>query len=184
MSFPIVEAARLSERIDDLHLARLIILMSKIGGKPSGVVDGIMKLAKLDFLLRYPVYLERVLNLVGGRSLQIPGELHEWDNVESKMIRFRYGPWDPRYRRWIGLMVAKGLAVTFLRGRTVMVSLTTRGQKVAEELSAQEEFSSLDKRSNIVAKKLGRLSGTKLKNMVYDAVPEITGMPWGEVIQP
>ncbi len=185
MSFPILQAARFSERIDDLHLARLLLLVSNVGGgKSAGIVDGITKLAKLDFLLRYPVYFERVLGLIGKPTTELPGETYEWDNVECKMIRFRYGPWDPRYRRWIGLLVAKGLAETFLRGRTVMVCLTANGKKIAEQLSARDEFTLLGQRSVMVAKQLGKLSGTRLKNIVYEAIPEISGMSWGDVIQP
>ena len=47
---------------DDLHLARLLILLGTfVGQNQTGSVEGLTKLAKLDFLLRYPVYLERAL---------------------------------------------------------------------------------------------------------------------------
>lgn len=35
----------------------------------------------------------------------------EAETVESKMVRFRYGPWDARYRSWIGVLTAKGVIV-------------------------------------------------------------------------
>ena len=67
-------------------------------------VKGITKLAKLDFLLRYPTCLERALHFVN--TLRTPirrkSQPRERTSIESKMIRFRYGRGDPRYRRWLG----------------------------------------------------------------------------------
>ena len=56
------------------------------------------------------------------------------------MVRFRYGPWDERYRRWIGLLVARNLVTTYVRGHTVHVGLTERGRVVANvELARSRE---------------------------------------------
>lgn len=55
------------------------------------------------------------------------------------MIRFRYGPWDDRYRRWIGILVAKGLAETSLKGHTVLayfVSAQRRTVSILMSISA------------------------------------------------
>jgi len=57
------------ESNDNLHLGRLLVLLSAFAGNTgSGSVDGLTKLAKLDFLLRYPVNLERALQVRGGRG--------------------------------------------------------------------------------------------------------------------
>ena len=46
------------ERNDDLHTARLLILLDVFAGQDgTQTVDGLTKLAKLDFLLRYPANL-------------------------------------------------------------------------------------------------------------------------------
>ena len=43
------------EDSDELHEARLLILLNAFSGKDGqGSVDGLTQLAKLDFLLRYP----------------------------------------------------------------------------------------------------------------------------------
>ena len=182
MSFRIVRAAISTERDDSLHEARLLLLLLRVADRGDGSVQGITKLAKLDFLLRYPVYLERLLKQTYDRVPDTPMEDYERDTVESKMIRFRYGPWDPRYRRWIGVLVAKGLAHTYLSGRTVHVKLTDKGRHLAKTLDRKDEFRTLVERSLVVGRVAGRLSGTELKRLVYQVVPELTGMPWGEEI--
>ena len=67
MSLGLLKAAARAESSDGLHLMRLLILLrcaDKRGRMPKPV-EGITKLAKLDFLLRYPVYLERALIQLG-----------------------------------------------------------------------------------------------------------------------
>jgi hypothetical protein len=100
------------------------------------------------------------------------------------MIRFRYGPWDKRYRRWIGLLMSKGLADTFVSGRTVHVRITDKGRAVAESLAARPEFADFDARSNQISQAVGSTPGTRLKDLIYEVVPELTGMNWGEEIAP
>lgn len=142
-----------------------------------------MKLAKMDFLLRYPNCLVRALKAIGKEAAaqEIPEE--ERNTIEARMIRFRFGPWDKRYRRWIGLLVAKGLAHTYLEGRTVNVKLTRAGIEVAAQLSNLDEFHSIAKRSQIVASAVGGYSATKLKDFIYKVFPEIVDMQWGRHIE-
>jgi hypothetical protein len=184
MSFRIIKTAIEAEKDDFLHQARLLLLLLRTSDKGDGSIEGITKLAKLDFLLRYPTYLQRLIPRIYSRLLDVPMESYELDTVESKMIRFRYGPWDPRYRRWIGMLVAKGLADTFLVGRTVHIKLTTKGISIAKTISEAEEFDIFGKRSILVGRIAKKLSGTGLKDLIYEVVPELTGLAWGEEIEP
>jgi len=187
MSLRIVDAAIETEQADQLHEARLLLLLNCVTKGGNGSVEGITKLAKIDFLLRYPLYFQRLINLLNverNRKIRVPINEFETDTVESKMIRFRYGPWDPRYRRWIGILVAKGLADTYLQGRTVHVRLTQNGAEIASRLAQAEDFRDLAARSELVAKTVGPRSGSWLKNTIYRVVPELTGMNWGEEINP
>ncbi len=54
-------------------------------------MQGIMKLAKMDFLLRYPNCLVRALKAIGKEAAaqEIPEE--ERNTIEARMIRFRFG---------------------------------------------------------------------------------------------
>jgi hypothetical protein len=183
MSLKLVHLASKIEHSDDFHVARLVLLLKAAAGRSDRPVQGIMKLAKMDFLLRYPNCLVRALNAIGKEAAakEIPEE--ERNTIEARMIRFRFGPWDKRYRRWIGLLVAKGLAQAYLEGRAVNVKLTNAGINVATQLSEIEEFRPLTKRSQIVASAVGGYSATKLKNFVYEVFPEIVDMRWGRHIE-
>lgn len=183
MSLKLVHLAAEIEHSDDFHVARLILLLKAAAGRNDKPVQGIMKLAKMDFLLRYPNCLVRALKEIGKEAAvkEIPEE--ERNTIEARMIRFRFGPWDKRYRRWIGLLVAKGLAHAYLEGRTVNVKLTHAGIKMAEQLSDLDEFRSIANRSQILASAVGGYSATKLKDFIYKVFPEIVDMQWGRHIE-
>lgn len=182
MNLRLIRAIARAENADDLHLARLLILLQAVDKGKGETVEGIMKLAKLDFLLRYPNCLERTLQARKINPVVAGVRDYERDTIETKMTRFRYGPWDDRYRRWIGLLVARGLVTTYVKGRTVHIQLQERGKEVAAQLSEKEEFADLALRSDLVAKAVGGLSATKLMEFIYETFPEITDMKWGESI--
>ena len=145
-------------------------------------VEGLTKLAKLDFLLRYPNCLERALASAGKDSRKAEVAEFERTTIESKMIRFRYGPWDHRYRRWVALMAAQGLVAINVKGKTVELWPTPDGKAVASVLADQESLEDLVARAKIVAKSFGNRSGMDLKNFIYVTFPELTDMKWGEEI--
>lgn len=183
MSLKIVHLAAEIESSDNFHLSRMLLLLKACSKRSNKPVDGIMKLAKLDFLLRYPNCLVRVLKALGKENLADGIGEEERNTIEARMIRFRFGPWDERYRRWIGLLVARRLAQTYLEGRTVKVVLTEAGHRLAEELGEKQEFSDLTARSKTVSKAVGDYTATKLKDFIYKVFPEITTMKWGEEIE-
>jgi hypothetical protein len=190
MSLRLIRAVAETENLDDFHLARLLILLRSADARKrttetkTQAVEGITKLAKLDFFLRYPTYLERALKRLEQDTKVLAIEERERTSIEATMVRFRYGPWDARYRRWLGLLNARGLVTLHLRGNTVMIGLTESGREVADEISTRSSFDILSQRSNIVLKALGGMGATKLKDFTYTVVPEITSMKWGEEIAP
>jgi len=182
MSLRIVHLASNIENSDDFHLARLLIVMSTASGRTNKPIQGIMKLAKMDFLLRYPSCLARVLEDQGkaNHAATIPPE--QRNTIEAKMVRFRYGPWDSRYRRWIALLVSKDLVEAYLEGRTVNLRLTERGAALALTLREREEFLELSRRGKMVSAAVGSFGATALKNYIYRVIPEIIDMKWGKDI--
>ena len=170
------------ESSDLFHMSRLLLLINVFAG-PSreGSVEGLTKLAKLDFLLRYPSTLERALAARDGK----PGDAHVMDyernNVEARMVRYKYGPWDFRYRRFINLLVAKGLVHVFVQGRTVHLSITEAGRQIAEQLERDGTFSSLQHRATLLKRHLD-LSATSLMHFIYKTFPEISNLAYGEAI--
>lgn len=187
MSIRILEANSLVDNDDNFHEARLLLILLEASKRGDKSVDGLTKLAKLDFLLRYPKYLQRLVSRIDEASSRrskrkIPSEAFEDGNIESRMIRFKYGPWDHRYREWIGLLHAKGLVDTHVSGRTVRVKLTETGKEVAAKIAESEPFAILAARSKLLMQVVGTQNATRLKNLVYQLVPEISGMAWGEEI--
>jgi hypothetical protein len=188
MSLRLVKAVAETESMDDFHLGRLLVLLRSSDLRratpetKAKAVEGITKLAKLDFLLRYPTCLERALDYVNKDPKAAEVQPRERTSIESKMIRFRYGPWDPRYRRWLGLLSARGLVQVRVAGNTIQIGLTDSGRTLADLFRGDPLYDDLKRRSDVIAKTFGSLSATKLKNFVYDVVPEITSLKWGDEI--
>lgn len=182
MALELARALAATERDDNLHMARLLLLMAAHAGDRSRPVEGLTKLAKLDFLLRYPNCLERALKSAGKKPEKAGVAEFERTSIESKMVRFRYGPWDHRYRRWVALMAAKNLIVVNVKGKTVQIWPTSEGQALSALLADQASMGDLAARAKLVAKSFGGRSGTDLKNFVYSTFPELTDMKWGEEI--
>lgn len=182
MALELARALAATERDDNLHMARLLLLMVAHAGDKGRPVEGLTKLAKLDFLLRYPNCLERALTAAGKDPAKAGVAEFERTTIESRMVRFRYGPWDHRYRRWVALMASRGLVAVDVKGKTVQLWPTPEGQVAATALADQEPLESLAERAKLVAKNFGSRSGSDLKNFVYATFPELTDMKWGEEI--
>ncbi|HWQ93071.1 MAG TPA: hypothetical protein VN673_15460 [Clostridia bacterium] len=188
MSLRVLRAAAAVERSDEFNEARLLILMRAAGNEDdSPIVDGIMKLAKMDFLLRYPEALDRVLahlrNIQPDRKgLDAHISPEEKKTIEAKMIRFRYGPYDWGYRRWFRILLAKGLVLIYRKGATIKLELTRKGESIAEQIAVQTAFWPLAERAEVVNRAIGSMRGTKATDMIYEVVPELNGLRWGEEI--
>jgi hypothetical protein len=190
MSLKILQLAAAVENSDEFNEARLLLLLKAAAGKEATAkpLDGIMKLAKMDFLLRYPNMLVRALNVIGeskksalADAAAIPEE--DRDTIEARMIRFRFGPWDPRYRRWLSILVAKQLANVYREGRTVKIQLSQKGMALAGQLAEVEAFKPLAERARVVNSAVGSMPSTKITAFVYKIAPEIVNMKWGNAIE-
>lgn len=172
------------EADDALQLGRLLILLRAFGGRGgSQPVEGLTKLAKLDFLLRYPAYLERALAARGISELKSQVEDYERDSVEAHMVRYRYGPWDHRYRRLLNILVGLGLVHIDTDRRTVVIRLTDEGKKAAEALSADPSYARISGRASLLKRHLD-LGATNLMDFIYATFPEVVSLSLGETIGP
>jgi hypothetical protein len=190
MSLKILQLAAAVENSDEFNEARLLLLLKAAAGKEETAkpLEGIMKLAKMDFLLRYPNILVRALTVIGefkksalAAAAAIPEE--DRDTIEARMIRFRFGPWDPRYRRWLSILVAKQLAIVYREGRTVNIQLTKNGMALAGQLAEAEAFKPLAERARVVNSAVGNMPSSKITAFVYKIAPEIINMKWGNAIE-
>lgn len=162
--------------------ARVLLLIDGFSRTRSGrprTLEGRVKLAKLDFLLRYPNYLRRVLAV---HAPEADLDVVESDEapLEARMIRYRYGPWDPSYYAILGSLIGRGLVETHpLSGRRGFGYRTSAiGNELASELAGDGAFESMTKRVELLRNHLDK-SGSTLKDYLYE-LPEISDASWHE----
>jgi hypothetical protein len=173
-----------ADQITEFHVARLLLLIYLCGTKDKASgrfkLDGLTKLAKLDFFVRYPDFFQRAMKHLGlkiGTGRSIP--------VESPMVRHHYGPWDARYYQLLGYMESRELITVERYNKSFVFVLTEAGRDVAKRLSDEASYNDLCSRMKDVKEGLKGKSGDWLKKLVYalfDA--EIANLPLGQVIEP
>ena len=157
--------------------ARLLLLIDAFSAG-QGTLQGRTKLAKLDFLLRYPSFFHRALRIMNIEP--IPGP-HPSDNtIEQRMVRYRYGPWDPAYFAILGRLVGRGLIETVPRVRFIGFRATKEGRALATELAATEIWADVAERSRLLKGAFSTHRGTFLKEFIYQHFPEVAQASWGE----
>jgi hypothetical protein len=166
----------------ELHAARILLILDTFAeNTQGGAIEGLTKLAKLDFLLRYPVMLHRALEARGNSTREVQLEDHERQSVESEMVRYRFGPWDHRYREFLNILVAKGLVTISIEGRKVVIILTEQGRDIARQLANHELFEQYARRARLLKRHFD-LTATHLMRFIYDTFPEITTLRSNEAI--
>lgn len=164
-----------ADDVTELHAARLLLLMKLCG--QSGRIDGLTKLAKLDFFVRYPAFLQRA-----AAHLQKPLNTKA-SEIDSEMVRHHYGPWDKRYYSVLPFLESHRLITVRKEAGTYVFALTDDGQKAVKKLSSKPEFSELAQRMREVKKLFGHWKGSSLKDLVYEVFEnEVGKKAIGEII--
>ena len=159
-----------------LHEARLLLLLLAFAGDDnSGSIDGI---AKLDFLLRYPTLLKKALEVKGCSTKSFFVADNEMFSVESEMVRYRFGPWDCRYRLFLNVLVSEKLINISSADYKVVISLTEQGFCFAKELSKQPSLRIYSNRA-LILKRHFNLTSKNLTNFIYNTFPEIVSLDSG-----
>ncbi|MGE0121090.1 MAG: hypothetical protein AB7S71_22690 [Dongiaceae bacterium] len=171
----------LADDIVEFHAARLMLLMHICGVK--GRIDGLTKMAKLDFFARYPDFFEAARSVTSREDGGASDEVKADERVESAMVRHRYGPWDKRYYHVLAHLEAKRLITVTKEGRSYRIALTPLGNERATALAARPSFAPLVKRMRDVKKTFGSKTGTFLKDLIYRLFDKEVGeRPMGERI--
>jgi hypothetical protein len=164
--------------------ARLLLLISAFSTEDSSL-EGRTKLAKLDFLLRYPPFFARALAKRSGLTqrarLAIINAEAEGQTIESRMVRYRYGPWDPAYFALLGRLVGKRLVIPVSERNGVGYRATLQGWQLARSLADTEAWRVTAERAEIL-KMYFDITGNGLKNFIYEHFPEVAGASWGETL--
>jgi hypothetical protein len=165
-----------ADDITELHAARLLLLFHHCGSGDK--IDGLTKMAKLDFFVRYPSFFDRAAKHLGKTATSAS------EQTESFMVRHHYGPWDKRYYQVLAFLEARGLIRVEKLGKTYEFTLTALGQEKSKSLSKSKPFVSLVAQMKEVKRVLGRMNGTKLKNIVYEIFDEeVKQRKLGEIIR-
>lgn len=161
----------------EFHAARLLLLLLLCG--KAGQIDGLTKLAKLDFFVRYPSFFARTCEYLGKGVPDVKS------TIEAPMVRHHYGPWDHRYYHVLAYLEGAELMTVKKAGaRKYVFALTDTGTAVAERLAKKPTFSDLTQQMRNVKKVLGTRSGESLKNLIYDVFKrEVAEREMGEEIR-
>lgn len=154
-----------SDEIIEFHAARLLLLIFMCGNMRKDTdghsIEGLTKLAKLDFFIRYPSFFNRISDYL-QKDAQIESE-----EVESKMIRFHYGPWDKRYYQVLPYLEARGIIRIEKNKKQYIFSLTKLGEDLAKQLKKNKEYGDLVGKMKVVGKTFRNTSGSRLKDLIY-----------------
>lgn len=156
--------------------ARLLLLINAFSGENKSL-EGRTKLAKLDFFLRYPKFMARALS-IRKPKLVMDVSSQEQCNIESRMIRYRYGPWDPSYYAILGRLIGKGLIQPVPTTNGIGYKTTASGRSTAESIAGNENWADVAARTKLLRRHFD-LSETTLKGFIYEHFPEVAGASWG-----
>lgn len=169
----------------DYHVARLLLLLDAFGGPRRRYLVGLTKLAKLDFLLRYP---RALCDLMTSRGVSLSEGLAPTDveeqAIESPMIRYKFGPWDHQYYALIGRLVGLGLAEQNRGPRgEVRIRLTKEGKGRAAALAEAPQWTQMAGRAAILAEHFEESSGSSLTAEIYAQFGDMLDRPHWSVIR-
>lgn len=176
---------------DDLayHQARVLLLVTAVAESRghAGKLDGLTKLAKLDFLLRYPALAPEVLEGADQSDARLHlglGDVAAPTEVEAPMVRYKYGPWDDRYYPVIGALIGRGL-LRYAKGRkgSIAVAPTSSGRRLARELAGSPRWAEVNERSRVIAEAAAGMTGNTLKNLIYERLTDLMDRPHRQVIR-
>lgn len=158
---------------------RLLLLIDAFSGTRDGL-EGRTKLAKLDFLLRYPAFFRRAM-AIKAPNVALPPNIEDAELIETRMVRYRYGPWDPAYFALLGGLIGRGLTVPVFTKRGISYRNTEKGHRLAAELARTESWGPIATRVRYLYRHFN-LSGTTLKEFVYANFPEVANASWGSFL--
>lgn len=163
--------------------SRVLILINGFSGTPERPrsLEGRVKLAKLDFLLRYPNHLRRLAAMRGKSTEKLPDE--DPAPLDTRMMRYRYGPWDPSYFAILGSLIGRQLieVVPAVGSRALGYRTTSKGRALVELLKDDGTFEDLLERVRVLKRDFD-LTGANLMKLVY-RLPEVNQALWHEEIE-
>lgn len=171
------------------HQARVLLLVTAVSRTKgnAGKLDGLTKLAKLDFLLRYPALAPEVLDRLDiddPRLHLAAGDVAAPTEVEAPMTRYKYGPWDDRYYAVLGALIGRRLVrYTTARKGSVAVAPTADGRRLAAQLAGSDQWADIADRGVAIAEASAGVAGNALKDLIYQRLAGLMDRPHRQVIR-
>lgn len=189
MSALVDELDQLRWEVDDLayHQMRVLLLVAAVSEEAghNRKLDGLTKLAKLDFFVRYPALASMLLDDLDTDERMHVNEVDRSSPtlVQDPMTRYKYGPWDDRYYPVIGALVSRGL-LKYAKGRRGSVALmpTAAGKALAADVATDEVWRAVADRCAAVASASEGMTGNALKELIYDRLADLMDRPHRTVI--
>jgi len=97
------------------------------------------------------------------------------------MVRYRFGPWDHKYRFYLNLLAGEGLIKIISEGRMIIISLTDKGFALGNKLSKNPLLEIYTLRAKIL-KRHFNISSTNIMKFIYENFPEIVSLNSGKRI--
>lgn len=163
---------------DDLiefHASRLLLIVFICGSRDRSAkllkLKGLTKMAKLDFFIRYPEFFRKAAKFLNTNIdvQQVVG------GIESRMIRFYYGPWDNRYYQLLPYLESRELIKVIKEDRGYSFLLSQNGERLAKSFYDDVNFEDLVKNIMIVGKAFSKFSGSGMKDLIYKIFQEEVG---------
>ncbi|MFQ6310101.1 hypothetical protein [Lysobacter capsici] len=154
-----------ADDIVEFHAARLLLLFRICG--VSNRIDGLTKMAKLDFFVRYPDFFQAAKAAVAPDA--DPGDTSNAivEATEAAMVRHHYGPWDKRYYQVLASLESRRLIEVTKEKSSYRLSLTATGKERADLLAKTVSFTPVVARMKDVKRVFGGKSGDYLKRLIY-----------------
>jgi hypothetical protein len=155
---------------------RLLLLIDAFSRQRDGL-QGRTKLAKLDFLLRYPAFLKRALDARGvfeGNDAEVPR-----NPIEQRMVRYKFGPWDPSYFSLLGALIGRGLISVVPYNRGLGYKTTETGAQLASRIRSDVSWEAIDASTRLLRQHFNQ-TGSTLKRFIYETFPEVGSARWNE----
>ncbi|WP_412270843.1 hypothetical protein [Dysgonomonas mossii] len=151
-----------------------MILIYELSGKElNAKIKGVNKIAKLDFLLKYPTYLNEILS-ASNTNVRVLIESFENNSIETLMSSYLYTPWDMKYRKFFNLLIAKDLISVGFENDDYFIQITSKGIILVQELYKNELFIEFQKRASVIRTHFGNYTDNYLSKILYDRIPELT----------
>jgi hypothetical protein len=158
--------------------ARLLILINAFTTSKNSL-EGRTKLAKLDILLRYPQFFQRAILVQAPQLATNEGESDE--TIETRMLRYRYGPWDPAYFGILGSLIGRGLVAPVPTATGIGYRTTATGQQLASRIGSTGPWKSVVRSAKLLKVHFDK-SGSWLKDFIYRHFPEVVESSWGQTL--